>query len=785
MFRLPLLQTTATCLVLITPCVVSAQTAFIRGEVTSTRGSHPVAGAVISVVGGGVAVGDSKGHFVLESPPSGKATVMVLAPGYVTSRIEIDFGLGTELHLSLDPVAGSSSGDVIVVEGKAEYSDPVVQVVSVEEMQAIPGSFGDAIRAVQNLPGVARPAFGTGALIVRGTEPEDTGVYVDGIRVPQLFHFGALTTVINSDMLDEVRFLPGGYGVRFGRNLGGVVDVQTNTQTMPRFTAYADIDLLDGTAFFASPTGQYGGISGSVRRSYIDLVLEPFLSLEAGGGGPPGSGGGGGPGGGGSASFQLPVYDDYQLVYDTAIGDNHRIHAMVFGARDSFILSGGDDEVDEGETAQDDTSGLSITNTKGLLRWTFTPTARLTNNMTVALGPDTNEFSVGALELTNNPMSYFLRDDLYLDLSDRIHLRGGLDAVVQDYEFSLEAGTQLTSTSGDPLTEEEDVALSGSPVAFSAAPWLEADLITRDVTFTPGLRVDGHLVRDPDQVEPLSARAVSVDPRLAIRWRVSPGTSLKASFGRYSNGVDPFIIYPDFNPDGDLTVEYALQSTLGLDHRFTPWLSLQGSLYQGELRDLLVGGGPRQPDLTPGGAGSNYGLEALLRAEPTDSGFFGWVSYTLQYGIRNDDFANACPRFSEGEDSCSEWYLFDNDQTHILTLVASQRLPLGFEVGARFRYTTGNPYTPVVSADYDVDADIYVPTTGDINSERLPAFHQLDLKISKRWEPTWGELSTGLEILNVYNRDNPEYLLYNFDYTETDYVQGIPFFPSVGIKAKF
>jgi hypothetical protein len=138
------------------------------------------------------------------------------------------------------------------------------------------------VRVVQNLPGAARAPFGLGMLIIRGTGPNDSGSYLDGMEVPILFHFGGLVSVFNSSILDRVDYFPGGYSVRLGRKLGGAVELTTKNEIPDHFTGYAEADLLNSTLFVQGPIRKKLGYSVSLRRSYIDYLANPFLEKTQG-----------------------------------------------------------------------------------------------------------------------------------------------------------------------------------------------------------------------------------------------------------------------------------------------------------------------------------------------------------------------------------------------------------------------------------------------------------------------------------------------------------------------
>jgi pimeloyl-ACP methyl ester carboxylesterase len=177
------------------------------------------------------------------------------------------------------------------------------------------------------------------------------------------------------------------------------------------------------------------------------------------------------------------------------------------------------------------------------------------------------------------------------------------------------------------------------------------------------------------------------------------------------------------------------------------------------------------PVLVNQGQGRVYGGELLVRQE-LFKGFFGWVAYTISRSERKDH-------------PDDPWRLFQYDQTHILTVIGSYKFGRGFQVGIRFRYVTGNPYTPVVGNWLDLNSGRYFQLDGPTYGARLGSFNQLDVRFDKTWEFRKWKLGLYVDIQNVYNAKSPEGYQYNFDFTKSQPVAGIPFFPAVGLRGDF
>lgn len=755
-----------------------------QGLVKDATTGAPIPGATVKVPDTSFrSITNAEGRYRLPPLPPGRYDVIVEAPGYDASLVRINLKTGARLPpialRKADP--NRSTNATIEVEVRRAVDDaPQVteRVLTLPELQKVPGSFNDAVRAVQNLPGIARSPFGF--LVVRGTEPQDTGYYIDGIRVPQIFHFLGLHTVVNTDILEQVDFLPGNYGVRYGRTLGGVVDARTTEDIPAGRDGYVAMDLLNSVAFARTPIDNSSGIMLSVRRSYADLVLKKGLEIAEDIRGKPFDVG----------FIQAPSYWDYQVLYNRKLGEKQYLHALLFGSHDSVLAVTSPPAAVQPAFRANNTAGTTFSFDKGIVRHRYTGDY-VQNLLTLSFGPDVNTFGFGGFAIAARNYGLFMREDFSVNWSPfgQLGLRAGMDGLFSGYQFDFTLPFDPKVQSLDPLATPEPYTRTMSGLFFSPALYLEGEYHP----FKP-LTVIGGFRYDPFWF-PGFYTTQWFDPRLSVAYRPEENTTIKASAGRFGEQPLPFAVDPEYGGNPNIKPEYAWQYSLGVEHVFNDFLTAETTLFysdQGNLVVIPTGDTERggRPDFTNDGRGRSKGAEILLRHSP-HNGLFGWISYTLMKAERLDGTPAPESKCKPGvaevpEGAC--WYPFDFDQTHILTIVGSYELPHGWTIGGRFRYSTGVPYTRVGSAYYDVDRNYYVALPaldGARNDARIPAFNDLTLRVDKVTKFKHFKLNGYIEVINVYNRANPESVDYNFDYTEEIYVTGLPIFPNLGFKAEF
>ncbi|HEY6912496.1 MAG TPA: TonB family protein, partial [Myxococcales bacterium] len=253
------------------------------GQIRERGSRRKLAGIEVSAAGRS-GFTDKDGRFELRGLPEGAPVeVVVAAPGYqrLVARETIPDGEKLEVEYRLQPLYASPLE--ATVEGERERTELSRTSVSKEETDKVPGAQGDALKVVEDLPGVARTSpIGGGALVIRGSKPGDSLVYLDGEPLPLLFHFGALSSTFNPDLLEAIDFIPGNFSSRYGDLTGGLVEVRTR-KLRDEFHGYANLNLLEGSALVEGAVPEVPGLSVALagRRSYIDYIIRAAVSDSA------------------------------------------------------------------------------------------------------------------------------------------------------------------------------------------------------------------------------------------------------------------------------------------------------------------------------------------------------------------------------------------------------------------------------------------------------------------------------------------------------------------------
>jgi len=718
---------------------------------------------------------DAEGRFQFRGVPVGVAQLSVRHPGIKdrTHDVEITVGEVATVVLWLARRVGQDT-DILALYEREKEPEVTRRTITMREVRSIPGTYGDPVRVIQNLPGVARSSGGRaaalGGVVIRGANPEDSRFFVDGVEVPLIYHLGNYASIFNGSMVGSVDYLPGGYGVQYGRGTGGVIQINTASEYSERLKLRWNADLLDTSLSMNGRIGKVG-LSGAFRISYLHLWMTGLVGARSGGGPGGGRGGGGQPV---EMSFTMPRWWDYQFKAEILELDRDVLSLLVFGFDDGISIETiqASESLEDQEEDDDPSLSLQYGTHQAVLRWDHRFGETLTSRLQPTVGYQSSYMGFDASS-TMDYGSLVLggRAAMIWQPVQAFELKLGIDAVAERQSTLIEMeGGGMGRGETDPLQEAEPIDEEWDGWQVSPDPYLNLAIRPlpdpERMVLLPGVRLSTLAIGE-------DYRAEAVDPRFTFRWSPFSGGTLKAGTGLYHQPPNSRYVAMMSNDDGDLDLERSWSTEVGWEQQFSPAISADVTYFHREMDDLVV---PNpDPDaearFANTGIGRADGMEVMLRHKPLGP-FFGWVSYTLSRSERNDD--------PDGEDA--HWYLFDYDQTHILTVLAAYRLPWDMEVSSRFQYVSGNPYTPFTSGIYDLDLDRYSgdPST-EKNSARMDPYINLDLRVEQRFSIRKARLSIYAELLGLVQGENPDSVQYNYDYTETSYVQSTMFIPSAGV----
>jgi TonB family protein len=728
----------------------------LSGRVATLMGGEPIAGATVTVTdsagGAQTVTASAAGDWRIEGLAPGTYRLRVVAPGKLAHESGVDLKPGEEANVvdrlapeEQGPASGGSDASIeemaeVQVHGKKPPREVVKRTLEQREINRIPGTGGDALRSLLNLPGVARPPPLSGLLVVRGSAPQDSQIFVDGTPIPIVYHFGGVTSVLPTEVIDKIDFYPGNFSTQFGRAMGAVVDVGLASPRSDRLHAKATVSVLDAAVLAQGPvldTGWRFSLAG--RRSYVDAILGPVLTAA------------------GASVSVAPVYYDYQAILERDLSKRSSVRFAVIGSDDRLALLLTNTSSGNPTLAGSLSTHVGFWVGQALYKYRLTDQTEF--RAVAGVGQNYVDFSLGNIffNLTSWPVTG--RAEMSHKLDSRLTLNVGLD--MEYFPYTLSARLPPLPRQGQPppgpfssqvprdIQVDDSLYMPAAYLEWEATPW-------RGTRIVPGLRLD----------HTKDTKSWDLDPRILVRQDVttSPRTTLKAAVGLFSQAPQPQETNSVLGTPG-LSSNRAYHYDVGVERQFTDHVNATVDVFYKQLDHLVVQG------LGNTGSGVIYGAETLVRYTPDDR-FFGWLAYTLSRSTRRD--APGMPL-----------RLTPFDETHVLTVLGSYILGRGWQLGARFRLTSGYMYTPEQYGFYDENVGTYIPVQAyPLNQSRLPTFHSLDIRIDKTWTLPWGSIGAFLDCWNVYNSGNVAGIGYDFNDTHRSYVNDLPILPILGLNVE-
>lgn len=696
---------------------------------------------------------DERGDFSFVDVPEGTYQLVINISGYKRFEKEVlvdaDFKkvkyyIEKESYLSFETT----------VVGQKQKRDQTQKTLTQEQFLGMPGSGGDPVKAVQNLPGVNRVQGFSSQVVIQGGEPKDTAYNIDGHDIPIVFHFGGLSSVVMPEALDQVDYLSAGYGADYSRANGGIIGLKTKIPNSGD---------RDKKSFFFADNLKIGGLYESTvdkdtsylisgRASYVGLFLQQVAKNNE--------------------DFNLtvaPEFYDVTGIYHKKLNDRDDFNLITLASRDtlSFVLK---------QPLKTDPAfrGRFYNETqfyRFIPSWTRKIDADKTLKISTALGQNQILVDLGQqyFNLLSDTLSF--RGEFEQRYTSEWNSQIGIDNQYGNAKVKIkivqprsEGGVSNPFSTGE--IKERDVTGKISNIGV----YNRHEITSGAWTYTPGVRLDKFTL----------TKETFLSPRMAVKWNLEEGLLLKAASGLYYQPPQAQE-QDDVFGNPDIRAPRATHFTAGFEKDFRKGSS-DGYTWQTQFFDkwldklvdqssaqVLRDGVLVNENYNNDGGGRSYGIENQLKW--TDPYWDVWVSYTWSESFR---WNKNIPKYKHAY-----------DQTHNLNILTSKKLDNNWKVASRFRYVTGNPVTPVVASTFDADNDVYIPTRGGLYSERYKDFYQLDLRIDKKWVSDQEIWTLYLDIQNVLNTKNPESIEYSYNYSQKDYISGLPFLPAFGVKGEF
>ncbi len=717
--------------------------ATLSGTVRAKGTRRPLADASLFVDGAPTpATVDAEGRFTLEVPP-GKHTVEVRAPGHRPRTFEETLAAEQRLEVIYRLEPGVVNPYETVVRDERERTEVTRVTLHEQEIREVPGTLGDPFRVVMLMPGVGSIASGISYPVVRGSQPAATGFFLDGVRIPMLYHLLLGPAVVAPDFIDTVDFYPGAPPVQYGRLLGGAVEGRITRPREDRVHATATMDFINSGVFVEAPIPSTGtSVSVAGRVSYSALLV----SLMANALNEPG------------AERVRADFWDYQARIEQKVGEG-RLRLFALGSSDDVGLRPG--ETHEGDQGGGITSRFHRVDLRGTH-----PLWGGEGELGLTLGVD--ELSLVGLETRRvqgelealQVGEYALRQTSLAArarwtrrFGDTLELGVGGDF---EHRRAAVVVTGIALPPGYKGTEPLDPIKSPSSLANFGGAWTELRWRPSERwTVIPGLRADSY------HLFPGLTHTV-LEPRLAVRHALRDTLTLKGGAGLFHQPPTVLLHLPVVDTSG---LRYGLQEGLQLDvgAEWTPFpgLELSSDVFYNplartvELDIAKVAENRRRRDLAlrdPAASGYSYGFELMAR-HPLSRHWFGWVSYSFLQSKRRVTF----DRYDDNEqvvETVTDTLPFAFEQAHVFNAALSYKFDSGWTLGTVLHFNTGRPETgEVTSAPQRASTDedgrpIWVRESRD-RAGRLEPFFRVDLRVAKSWVYDDFTLDLSLDILNA------------------------------------
>jgi len=701
--------------------LILAQTGVIKGSVVDSKSNEPLPFANLKLIPGDVTVTTNfEGAYSFENLIPGSYSIEVRYAAYqpkAITDISVSNAFPVELVVQLNSALDSLDALIVRASPFSEEAESPVSLrnLSAEEIKRFPGANRDVSKVVQSLPGFSpQPSF-RNDIVIRGGAPNENRFYLDDIEVPNINHFatqgssGGPVGLININFINAVNFYSGAFPANRGNALSSVIDFKQKAPNKSKSTTTFTLGSSDAGLTLDTPLGKKTGLILSVRRSYLQFLFQA-LQLPF-----------------------LPTYTDAQFKLTHDIDNKNKLTFVGLGALDFFAINTNvNDGISDPETLERNNFILGNLPTQD--QWNYAIGGKYRHFRDNGF----NTLVVSRNHLANFSKKYQDNDEtdpskLLLDYaSQEIETKIRYENYVQYSDYKLIYGVGLEHVTYTNQTFNRIFTPNGPQTIdfnsklnfFKYSLFGQLSREWRLLTLSFGLRSD---VADYSSnfFNPID----QLSPRISASYKLTEKWALSANIGRYSQ-LPAYTILGYENSLGVLENKNRV-NYIDVWHYVAGFKRTLGQFAQisieGFYKDYSDYPFSINDSVSLANLGANFGV---IGNEPVSS-----ESEGRSYGL---------------ELTPSSW-----DNRHVVSLTGGKKFKKNWDAGIRWLFSGGSPYTP-----YDVETSA-LKNSWDVrglglldynrlNSQRTGAFHQLDVRVDKKWFFKKWSLNVYLDIQNIY-----------------------------------
>jgi outer membrane receptor for ferrienterochelin and colicin len=728
---------------------VFAQRVKVYGAITNTLNNEPIPFANIIIEGTTIGTtSDLEGNYEILELRAGEYNFKCSFMGFNTDiKSGINVSSNKNLRLDFSLSQNSKVLEEVGIKGntfnKTKASPVSLRTINASEISRSPGGNRDISKVIANLPGVSTSPSFRNDIIIRGGAPSENRFFLDGIEIPNINHFatqgssGGPVGILNVNFIREVDFYSGAFPANRGNALSSIMELKQIEGNDEELSGSFSLGSSDAGVTLNTPISKNSSLLLSIRRSYLQFLFKalrlPFL----------------------------PTYNDLQFKYTYKPNKKNQFNFIGLAAIDKFLLN---PEVNEGieDLQQIAKNEYLLNNLPVNEQWNYSIGGTWKHFF-----DNSNLFFVMSRSHLNNT------SEKYLDFADKssqkildyksqeIENKTRLEYNFEQRAFVFNIGANIedvtyinntyqTYSSGEDILSRI-VSSELHFIKYGAFAQISRSYFSNNLITSLGFRLDGNSFTENKSTPNLS-------PRVSLAYNLNKKTSINANLGRYYQlpaytilGFENNDKYP--NKDAEyiscdhavIGIEYnpSNYSKITIESFYKSYDKYPFSIIDSVSLANLGGdfGVIGNEDISSISDGRSYGLEFLAQQKLISKiyGILSFTYYKSEFEDKNENLVS------------STW-----DNRYILNMTVGKKFKRGIEIGIKFRYSGGAPYTPIDLVNSS-NKDIWdVNQTGVLdynllNTNRLNDFHKLDIRIDKKWFFKKWSLNAYIDVENIYN----------------------------------